>query len=598
MVLDRMLSTMVRGAGLLLMAAAAVPALAAEADPSVNEVEIGRRIYQEGVLPAGVPLKGTRRNGTTIEGSEAACMNCHRRSGMGSVEGDIQVPPITGRALFANGDKVIATMDPRSGKAWNQKHDPYTDETLASAIQTGVNNSGREMNIAMPHYALGAVEMKALAVYLNQLSNQWSPGVTAETIRFATVITPEVAPERKKIMLDMMRAAFAQKNGSTVTRSQASGRRHMVTAAEMVLGTERNWVLDVWELQGAPETWAAQLDEHYRRQPVFALVSGLSSGTWEPVHDFCEREQVPCWFPSVDLPTVNNAFYPVYFSQGVKLEADVLARHLLTKKGLQPRQLVQVHRDDPMSRGAAQALSHALAGSGITVEDRLLNGTSPEALRRALAGIRQNDAVMFWLRPADLARLDKVSPPAGASYFSARLSAGQRTGIPASWRGRARLVYPYELPEQCETNLAYFHQWLRLRNIALVDEPLQSEIYFSLNFLTDTLAEMLDNLYRDYLMERAESMISKRENSKAEEEARARDALRQPARSALLRANSDMADAGGRTVALSVKRESTTIYPRLSLGPTQRFASKGGYIVRFASAESEDLVAETAWIIP
>ncbi len=252
---------------------------------------------------------------------------------MGSVEGDIQVPPITGNALFAYGDKVIATMDPRSGKAWNQKHDPYTDKTLAKAIRLGVNNSGREMNVAMPRYALGASEMKALTAYLKQLSRQWSPGVTAETIRFATVITPEVAPERRKILIDMMRSAFAQKNGSTVTGRQVGGQRHMVSAAEMILGTERKWELDVWELQGAPETWAAQLDEHYRSQPVFAVVSGLSSSTWEPVHDFCEREQVPCWFPSVDLPPVTaQAFYPVYFSQGVTLEADVLARHLSSER--------------------------------------------------------------------------------------------------------------------------------------------------------------------------------------------------------------------------------------------------------------------------
>ncbi len=576
-----------------------LPVFAAQQDSGAGEIEIGRRIYEEGILPSGALLKGVRRGDGLVTGAAAACVTCHRRSGMGSVEGDIQVPPITGNSLFGNGDRVIATMDPRSGKAWNQKHDPYSDKTLAEAIRTGVNNRGRAMNVAMPRYALKDGEMKALAVYLRQLSKGWSPGVTAETIRFATVITPEVAPERKKALIDMTRAAFAQKNASTVNGRQAGGRRHMVTAAEMVLGTERNWKLDVWELQGVPATWGAQLDEFYRRQPVFALLSGVSDGTWQPVHDFCERERVPCWFPSVDLtPATSQAFYSVYFSQGVALEAGVLAKHLLAKKGHQPRRLVQVYRDDAVGRGAAQALARALAGSGITVENRMLDGVQPEEIQRSVADTRGEDAVMFWLRPADLALLDKVAPPGGAAYFSARLAGGERAPFPAAWKGIARLVYPYELPEQRETNLAYFHQWLKLRNLPLVDEPLQSEIYFSLNFLTDTLAEMLNNLYRDYLLERAEDMISKRENSKAEEEEWARDALRQPARSALIRARADLGSVGGRTVDQQARREGTTIYPRLSLGQTQRIASKGGYVVHFASADGNTLVPETDWIIP
>ncbi len=582
---------------LLLGTALTLPVLASQQDASISDIEIGRRIYQEGVLPSGTPITGLRKDSKALASTDAACANCHRRSGMGSVEGNIEVPPITGNALYGFGDKVIATMDPRSGKKWNQKHDPYTDKTLAKAIRLGVNNSGREMNFAMPRYRLDEREMHALTAYLKQLSRQWSPGVTAATIHFATVVTPDVAPERRRILIDMLRSAFAQKNGSTVTAGQAGGRRHMVSPAEMILGTERKWELDVWDMVGPPDAWRMQLEEHYRLQPVFALVSGLSSSTWEPVHDFCEREQVPCWFPSVDLPPSAQEFYPVYFSQGVMLEANVLARHLLTKEGPQPRRLVQVYRNEPVGRGAAQALSHALAGSGIEVENCVLGDESPNALRLAVAEIQDKDAVMFWLRPADLDMLDKVRP-VGDAYFSARLAAARLNSFPLSWKSNAHLVYPYELPEQREANLSYFHQWLKLRNLPLLDEPLQSEIYFSVNYLSDTLAEMLNNLHRDYLLERGESMINRRENSRAEGENWSRNTLRQPAVSALARVKVDMPGAGESAKPVLNKGEGTTIYPRLSLGPTQRFASKGGYIVRFADKASDKLVAESGWIIP
>ena len=42
----------------------------------------------------------------------------------------------------------------------------------------------------------------------------------------------------------------------------------------------------------------------------------------------------------------------------------------------------------------------------------------------------------------------------------------------------------------------------------------------------------------------------------------------------------------------------TGYYPRLTLATGQRFASKGGYMVRFAEAKGTKLVAETDWIVP
>jgi cytochrome c553 len=73
-------------------------AFIARAEPPVAssaEVELGRRIYMEGILPSGAPLKGKRANAVQVEGAAAACETCHRRSGMGSLEGNIVVTPRT-----------------------------------------------------------------------------------------------------------------------------------------------------------------------------------------------------------------------------------------------------------------------------------------------------------------------------------------------------------------------------------------------------------------------------------------------------------------------------------------------------------------------
>jgi cytochrome c len=595
-------------------AAPADAAQTVQAASQAAQVELGRRLYTEGTLASGAAVSGARLGSKSMTGAAAACVNCHRRSGMGQVEADLQVPPITGTFLFAErGDKRITTMDPRVSKLFNQTHDPYTAASLAVAIRDGTNNQGKTMSLVMPRYALSDPDLKALTAYLRQLSAQWSPGVTPTEIHLATVITPDVDPERRKVFIDMMRAILRQKNGSTVTANQARTRHHMTSAAELMLGTERKWDLEIWELEGPPQTWGEQLAEHYRSHPVFALVSGLSNGSWQPVQDFCERNQVPCWFPSVDLPGESPSSYAFYFSAGVRLESAVLARYLASDK-MAPKRIVQIYRDAnagadadagaDAGAGAARALRQALAGSGIEVSDRPLESgmAAADSLRQALGGIGQGVAVVFWLRPDDIEALDKIAPAPAMSYFSAVLAGGDQAPIPAAWRAQARLVYPYELPERRRKNLDTFHAWLNLSKVPLIDEPMQSEVFFSLSFLTDTISEMLDNLYRDYLVERAETMLSKREAVKSEQETRDRAAL--GSKDDLLRRHGLMTMEESARIPLtsqaetSAKSQGTTLYPHLSLGPGQRFASKGGYIVRFAAAEGQQVSADSDWIVP
>ncbi len=595
---------------LVLLVAACLSGSAAASEESsladADELETGRRIYQEGILPSGAELTGIRFGRTKVSGAKAACVNCHRRSGMGQVEGDLQIPPISGNFLFASkADKQLVMMDPRVSKFFNQAHDPYTEQSLADAILFGKNNRGREMNVAMPRFQLNESELQALTRYLSQLSSQWSPGAGEHSIRFATVITPDVDPIRRKVMVDMMHTIIHQKNGSTAIATKGNARRHMTSAAELVLGTERHWELDIWELQGAPESWGEQLAALYQKHPVFALISGLSNSTWQPVHDFCEHEQVPCWFPSVDLPVKQPSQYSFYFSGGVMLEAKVLARHLLDGQTL-PKHLFQIYRDNVVGNSVSRELESALEGSNVKIENRSLLADSAaggDSLRTILANAKPGDAVVFWVRQDDVELLERLKPVPGVRYFfSSRLANAEHVPLPAAWKANARLVYLYELPAKRELNMTYFHAWANMHKFPLVDEAMQSEVFFSLNYLTDTTAEMLNNLYRDYLVERAETMMDKREGSKAEQETRDRLFLGNPGD--LVRKHGEMT--ARESVRLPIVGQEnnaavshgTTIYPHLSSGPGQRFASKGGYIVRFEDGRSDKLVAESGWIVP
>jgi hypothetical protein len=520
------------------------------------------------------------------------------------VEGVDQVAPIAGRFTFGDDPLALVSMNFRNIKNFNQKHEPFDEQSFAAAIRQGKHMSGRDLSPIMPRFEFSDAELRGLSSYLRTLSAKWSPGVDARVIQFATVITPDVSPQRKQVFLETIKAAVNQKNGNFAPRM-----RTMSTSAEMMLNTNRFWNLAVWELTGEPNTWAAQLEERYRAQPVFALVSGLGAGQWMPVHDFCERQQVACWFPSIDAPPVSATkdFYSLYFSKGVELEADVLARHLSTAK---PARLVQLQRGDAVGRAGVAHLQAALASLAppIPVVTRTLDGTDAASLSRALADVGPNDAVMMWWPQADVPALDAVAVPKGAMYLSARMAGAERAPLSGAWKSAVRMVYPYQLPEKRAAGLFYFNSWLKVVKLELREEALQSEVYFAMSYLTETLTDMLDNVHVDYMIERAENMLSLREGAKAEDEARELTTARYNkggvggaqgamARLATPEARKSPRPMPGQTAQVLVKREGTTIYPRLSLAQGQRFASKGAYIVHFG-ADGKSVVAESDWIVP
>jgi mono/diheme cytochrome c family protein len=511
----------------------------------------GRSLYLDGLKASGEPLHATVQKGVALSGAEAACVNCHRRSGLGGSEGQNPIRPIAGRLLFSSSQTEFVRRRAVAGGAADGRP-AYTRASLARALREGVDPTGRTLDALMPRYALGDDEIDQLHAYLDGLSATAAPGVSDHEIHFATIIAPGVEPDRRHAQLDVLQAFFRDKNGNT--RKEA--RRRDARSEQMYLAY-RTWVLHVWELTGAPETWRDQLAAHYREQPVFAVIGGLGSGSWQPVHAFCEGTGVPCVMPDVDYPVVDGAgYYSVYFSRGLVLEADVLAKQLAETHSDTDR-IVQVFRDDETGRVPAQALREALARRGIeALDDRPVSGKGPVPAE-VWAGILRDAhpaTLVVWLDPADVQGLAATGiPPAGLQtvYLSASLSAMQPAGLPDGWLDRARMVYPFALPAHRHRQLARMNAWLRARQVPLADPRTQANAYFAATVTGDAMAHIGENFSRDYFIERIEQM----------------------AETSL----------------------SPSIYPRLSLGPGQRFASRGGYILAFPQGAT---VPVSDWLIP
>ncbi|MBK4735826.1 c-type cytochrome [Noviherbaspirillum sp. DKR-6] len=523
-----------RGAACLALCLAA---LAARAEP-----DAGEDLYRRGTLGSGAPIKAVRAGGGEIAGREAACVNCHRKSGLGGAEGRFVIPPITAKYLFRPRGMEISGVDQRYGTAWQPGAEPYDEAGLARAIREGRGRDGRALNALMPRFAIDDADMAALTSYLRGLSAAISPGVSADTLHFATIVTPDADPARRAAMLSVLENFFSDKNAFI-----RGGMRPMHTAKTFSYRVTRKWALHVWQLTGAPSDWEDQLERHLAEEPVFAVVSGLGGREWAPVHRFCQRQAVPCLFPNVDLPVVAEGDdYNLYFSKAVLLEAQLLARAVAGNGGA--GRLVQVYRDGDIGAQAATVLE---AAAGVAQALRpIAAGAGDEALARALADVGPDDAVALWLRPEDMRRLPARFP--GRLALVSGLMAGlEHAPLPDAWRARTLMAYPFDLPEQRRVRMDFPLGWFSVRGIAVTDERLQSDTWLACRILSESLGDMGDNFYRDYLVEQTEAMLSRR----------------------LVNA----------------------YYPRLGLAPGQRFASKGGYLLRFDGARP---VPAGEWIVP
>ncbi len=511
----------------------------------------GEALYRHGILPSGKVLRGERNGVVLSEGPVAACVNCHQRSGLGDVEGKIVIPPITAKYLFRphNRNSEGAVESPIQAAA--PVRAAYTDSTLARAIREGIDPSGRTLDYLMPRYKLDDQTMAVLVEYLKRLSKGPVPGVTEEAVHFATIITPDADPIARKGMLDVIEHYFAARNAHYLTRTPP------FPDLGVTQPIPRMWRLHVWQLTGAPESWEEQLRKRLSAEPVFAVISGLGGKTWAPVHHFCEQESLPCLLPNVELPVVaEDDFYPVYFSKGVLLEAELIAHRLREMPaGSAQRRVVQVYRADDIGSEAARALSAEAAAEGFRIVDRIIHARAGgQELAAALQDTGAGDAVVLWLRPEDLRSLPPEISEGPEFIFSGLMGGLENASLPATWRHLAHMTYPFDLPELRVTRMLYPIEWFRFQHVPVVAERIQADTFIACDTLAQHMNHMGDDIVRDYLVEQFEFMLSSR-----------------------------LFDG---------------YYPRLELAPGQRFASKGGYFVHFAAGNGTKLTADGEWIVP
>ncbi len=481
--------------GLVLLALLAQTGWAAGAPRSEPSVAVGEAIYLRGVLASGARLEGNRQAGDLrAKGPDAACVNCHQHSGLGSVEGRNVIPPIAGRYLFQPRATGVGDSNLPYIEGMHANRESYTDATLARAIREGIDSDGRALGYLMPRFALNDADMAALIAYLKTLDAQRAPGVTDSVLHFATIITPDADPVKRRGMLAVMQQYFTDRNT-----------RQMVPS---------------------PTMQAPGKSMYSKSMYMVNRVDG------------------------------DDDFYSLYFSKGVLLEAELIAKKIVGASGEPAVKAVhQIYRAGDSGEPAAKALAAALKRHGIAVHDHVLPaGAAGKGPAEALRAASNVQALVLWLRAPDVAALGSPPPEPAAVYMSGLLGGLEAAPLPPSWRERTLLAYPVDLPERRRVRVDYPLGWFTVRHIPIVAQQVQVDTYLACGLVAETLSHMSDAFVRPYLIERLQRLLD--------------------------------------------HRIMTGYYPHLTLASNQRFASKGGYLVRFASAEGPKVIAASEWVAP
>jgi hypothetical protein len=536
-------------------------------------LRLGERLYRDGILPSGEPMQAVVMGDIPVDGRMFTCDDCHQRSGLGSVEGSVITWPTNGKELSIPRRRTGAWRPPqgeagkRSGRGelpprFRQIADvrpAYTDETLARVLREGVDSAGRQLDPIMPRYLLDQQDMAIMMYYLKHLSVELAPGVDDTTMRFATVVTEGVPSEARAAMLSVLQAHIEVHNAQSrhQERRAKSGPFYKTEKYQAY----RRWQLAVWELQGPRDTWHRQLEAHYQEAPVFALLGGIASGSWAPMHTFCEAHRIPCLFPVTDLPVISETdWYTLYFSKGLYQEGEGAAKYLhASAKVPQDVRLVQVLRKSQEGAALAQGFEETWERLGRPAAERRVLEAGSELNQRVwkeITASQESTIVLLWLTARDLTNLEGLvqvqnRPRMVVGSFS--LLQDELSTIPDAMRHMVYLTYPYILPQEGEKRFAVLKGWLQARNIPLTNLEIQAKMYFLGWLLSGSVGHMRSEFFREYFLEGFDMMIDQ-------------------------------------TYAIP-------LYPRLTFGPGQRYASKGCYVVQLTEGPQPVLVRKSAWII-
>lgn len=397
--------------GLLLLCAISLRAQALPLDPSESA---GKRLYREGVSGSGDSIMA--RVGAAnmlLPATSLPCANCHGADGLGRPEGGVRPPELNWPRLSSRyGQQQI------NGRSYP----PYTESTLARAIQEGRDPGNNWLDPAMPRFVLSMNDQRNLTAYLKRLADDRDPGLTPDSLHLGTLL-PSQGPlsEEGAIVAAVLKGSVARINEA----GGIHGRQLRLTIAD----------------PGPDRVSAEQaLDRLIDQDEVFALIAPLVPALESELAERLEHAGIPLIGPLSLLGSAQPSrqiFEPL---PGLREQLIALAGYATDHLRVLQGPTLIAYPNEAGQRLAAQDL-------GLYLQNHAWQNVSLKAYDSAQDELPLGSRSVFYLGSGGgFSRLAERLQTAGQVpylFAASNQVAGDLLQVPSGFSRRVFLAYPF-----------------------------------------------------------------------------------------------------------------------------------------------------------
>jgi ABC-type branched-subunit amino acid transport system substrate-binding protein len=382
----------------------------------------GKALYLRGESSSGKEITAMVGE-LDVPASTLTCAGCHGLRGEGKTEGGVTA----GNLTWSNLVKPYGHTHP-SGR----KHGPFNEKLFSRSLVHGLDPAGNKLAVAMPHYELTDQDLADLIAYLKRIDTDRDPGLTATSIKVATILPKEGAlAENGAAMKDVLTAYFANVNDKGGIYNRTVELQTIETGADAA-------------------ATVANVRRLVENGEIFAIVGGLSAGADKELAALTQETEIPFMGPLTLLPQTGfqsnrNVFYLL---PGASEQARALINFAAEKPELKKRRVAIVHSENELALAAAAAIEDQARVIGWNSVTKKAYSSERFDAAGIAAALKSQDvgAVFFLGAGGDEATF--INAAAGANWaphvfiLGALAGRGLAQAIPLSFSDRVFVSFP------------------------------------------------------------------------------------------------------------------------------------------------------------